>query len=1371
MQPRQIGQLTNCESQGFPNFYLRVASPFGALIFVLIFCSLAALLNCGGGGGGGSSNNNNNGNGGNPQPNVTLTGSVVAPQGNFSSGQANAIYTITVRNTGSTATSGAVTVTDPPTGFTVTAIDGSGWTCTLSTISCTRSDSLAAGQSYATITVTGNVTAANGTPVSIPLTLSGGGMASSVTVSPTPALTVAAPVLAVTETHTGNFNLGQHAATYTVSVKNGASAGATNAKVTVTETVPSGETLVSMSGTGWTCPGSGGANTCDRSDTLISAGSYPALTVTVNVAANAASPQVSQASVSGGGTAAAVSSNDSTTINTPDLSIAESHSGSFSDGSNGVFNISVSNVATGGTAGPSGGAITITDTLPAQYTFISAVANGWTCGAAGQVVTCTNSASINPGASAATIPLMVAVSATASGTISNTATVAGFGDGNAANNSSTDSVLFAPDMAIAETHSGNFGPGTNGAITLSVSNAGNSLTSGAITVSDTLPPELTFVSGNGSGWTCGAASQVVTCSNPGPIAAGASAANIPLIVAVGASASGQIANTAMVSTVGDTNAVNDSATDNLTVVALPESISANVPGAGAGGVIYAGGNSENVAITVANEGAGDVLSAALTLNGVACSTCGTLGSITGGSGSYTVSYTPPTTLAAATTVTLTVTSNIAGSFPATVNFGVFPANTRVVKVSGVGAGPGTKPVQARVFNDGAAPGPGLTIELLAGGYTCPSDGAGGTICGKLATVSTASLTTTAAAGTTGIPFTQVNLNYTPPANLPISPYDKPMILAFSNADNSKLAQVNFAIGPGFVLGGLIANPSRLNTALTGSAPFSIFTSLGGGTGVNKAIGFTLTANGTDCQPACGTLGTPTYTWNGNSVNATIPYTPPATVPAVPANNPVLTATSVDVINGNQQVDSVGFQVRDGACGSGNERILNGQYAFLLQGGGSTQGYGAFIGSFTADGSGNITGGSLDVNRTTGPITGLAIASAGSSYSIGPDNRGCLVLTNTSGSPATYRVSVGSLDGANHATKGQMVRFDDNTGFSQRVQGALMKQDATAFTNNAVTGKYVFGYKGIANGGTLLAVAGVATADGAGNLSNFDVDAGIGGTLTEDTSVTGTYSIDPTTGRGTATITSTSGTTNAVLYVVSSSQYLFMSTDPLGDATPILGGEGRKQSGAPFATTALDNNSYAYYLTGILGSSGGNSVVVGQAQFATNGAATLTQDENDSGTVTSGSTPATFTIASNGRTTVSLGAVMYLIGSDSAVLIGADGEFGFVEQQASSLTNASVSGSYVFSEQAPTIGSPFASGSIVADGVGGLVLSLDESSDGGLHSESQNFNYGVTSIPLGRLTITFQGNDIAAGYVISGSKAVLLPIGTNAGDAELVIVQK
>ena len=83
--------------------------------------------------------------------------------------------------------------------------------------------------------------------------------------------------------------------------------------VTVTETAPSGLTLVSMAGTGWTCGGANAANVCTRSDILAGGASYPAITVNVNVAADATSPQVNMAGVTGGGSAPANAS-DSTVI-------------------------------------------------------------------------------------------------------------------------------------------------------------------------------------------------------------------------------------------------------------------------------------------------------------------------------------------------------------------------------------------------------------------------------------------------------------------------------------------------------------------------------------------------------------------------------------------------------------------------------------------------------------------------------------------------------------------------------------------------------------------------------------------------------------------------------------------------------------------------------------------------------------------------------------------------------------------------------------------------------------------------------------------------------------------------------------------------
>src|ERR1700683_4956303 len=119
------------------------------------------------------------------------------------------------------------------------------------------------------------------------------------------------PVLGITKTHTGNFTQGQSGATYTVTVSNAAGAGPTNGTVTVTDTIPTGLTLVSMAGTGWTCA----TGSCTRSDVLAAGASYPTITVTVNVASDAPASVTNAVSASGGGSATANAS-DATTITT-----------------------------------------------------------------------------------------------------------------------------------------------------------------------------------------------------------------------------------------------------------------------------------------------------------------------------------------------------------------------------------------------------------------------------------------------------------------------------------------------------------------------------------------------------------------------------------------------------------------------------------------------------------------------------------------------------------------------------------------------------------------------------------------------------------------------------------------------------------------------------------------------------------------------------------------------------------------------------------------------------------------------------------------------------------------------------------------------
>jgi hypothetical protein len=120
----------------------------------------------------------------------------------------------------------------------------------------------------------------------------------------------------INKKHTGNFAAGQTNATYTVTVSNqtGAGIGPTSGLATVTETVPTGMTLVSMAGNNWACPPN--QNTCTRQDPLGMGQSYDPITVTVNVP-NVSATLTNQVSVSGGGAVAAANASDPTIIVTP----------------------------------------------------------------------------------------------------------------------------------------------------------------------------------------------------------------------------------------------------------------------------------------------------------------------------------------------------------------------------------------------------------------------------------------------------------------------------------------------------------------------------------------------------------------------------------------------------------------------------------------------------------------------------------------------------------------------------------------------------------------------------------------------------------------------------------------------------------------------------------------------------------------------------------------------------------------------------------------------------------------------------------------------------------------------------------------------
>jgi uncharacterized repeat protein (TIGR01451 family) len=86
--------------------------------------------------------------------------------GSFTQGQVGT-YSVTVSNVlGAGPTNGTVTVTETvPNGLALYSMAGTGWICPSGGVSCTRTDSLAAGTSYPSIAIT--VSVANNAPVSV----------------------------------------------------------------------------------------------------------------------------------------------------------------------------------------------------------------------------------------------------------------------------------------------------------------------------------------------------------------------------------------------------------------------------------------------------------------------------------------------------------------------------------------------------------------------------------------------------------------------------------------------------------------------------------------------------------------------------------------------------------------------------------------------------------------------------------------------------------------------------------------------------------------------------------------------------------------------------------------------------------------------------------------------------------------------------------------------------------------------------------------------------------------------------------------------------------------------------------------------------
>jgi uncharacterized repeat protein (TIGR01451 family) len=301
----------------------------------------------------------------------------------------------------------------------------------------------------------------------------------------------------------------------------------------------------------------------------------------------------------------------------------------------------------------------VTDIAPAGLTLSS-----WTCGASAGS-SCPASGTGNIAAAinllnggSATFTVNATVSASASGTIANTATIAapaGVTDPNPGNNSATDTdtVALIADLGITKTDgSATYTPGGNVTYTIVATNAGPRDVTGAAVV-DALPAAIT-----GATWTCVAAGGgSCPASGSGNINA---AVNLPaggsatftLSGTVAATTTGNLVNTATVTApagITDPNPGNNSATDTDAPTASATLAVTKTDGS----TTYTPGGTAIYTITVTNRGPSNAANVSVTDNlppgvtliaNVACAATGaaTCGSVTGAASAATFTATGAT---------------------------------------------------------------------------------------------------------------------------------------------------------------------------------------------------------------------------------------------------------------------------------------------------------------------------------------------------------------------------------------------------------------------------------------------------------------------------------------------------------------------------------------------------------------------------------------------------------------------------------------------------------------------------------------------------------------------------------------------------------
>lgn len=363
---------------------------------------------------------------------------------------------------------------------------------------------------------------------------------------------------------------------------------------------------------------------------------------------------------------------------------------------------------------------------------------------------------------------------------------------------------------------------------------------------------------------------------------------------------------------------------------------------------------------------------------------------------------------------------------------------------------------------------------------------------------------------------------------------------------------------------------------------------------------------------------------GNGAIGTIDASGLYTAPVGAVLPSSVTVTAVSKADSSQSASAT--VTLTGGTAAFTNASLKGAYVYQFQAT-STATAGAQVpvmaaGRFFADGNGNISAGSEDLND--GTAHQFQTLSFTGTYTVQQDGRGTMALTLPSGT-LTFAFALRSDGSASLLTTSENLIGS----------GQLAAQDAHALTPASLAGSYAFQQVGNTNlGGAVgpFAATGVLIVDAGGAVTGGSEDANNQGTVHQDLAETGSYAFAGAPGRVALTLHGPDGDTHFAAYIASSNQLFWVETDfPF----PVTTGELDRQTAGGFSVASLSGSAVFQLLgtslehivaeAGIWHADGSGSISSGQF------------DENNTGAITSAEpiSKGTYQVSPDGRFTLTL----------------------------------------------------------------------------------------------------------------------------------------